>query len=71
MDKDWKVQTLFPRFVLMYLNNGLNKKRRKTDGTISDESIQKDTPIYKNSMHMGDGKDVVTCYPKEKIIELS
>ena len=52
----------------MHLNNVLNEKRRKTNGTISDEGIQKDTPIYRNSMHMGDRKDVVTHYPKENII---
>lgn len=62
---------LFPRFVPMYLNDGLNKEKQKANGTISDESIQKDTPIYRNGMHMRNMKDVMTCYPKQQIVNLS
>ena len=61
---------MVPRLAPMHLNNGLNEKRRKTNGTINDEGIQKDTPIYRNSMYTRDRKDV-TSYLKENIIDLS
>ena len=53
------------------LNNGLNEKRRKTNGAISNKSIQKDTPFYWNSMDMRDRKNVMTSYPKEDVIKLN
>ena len=54
----------------MHPNKRLIEKGRKTNGGISDEGIQKETPLYRNSMDMGDGDDVVTSYPKEDIIKL-
>ena len=53
------------------LNNGLNEKRRKAHGTICKKRIQKDTSIYRNGVNMRDREDVMTCYPKEKIVKLS
>ena len=46
------------------------EKGRKTNGGISDEGVQKETPFYRNTMDIGDGEDVVTSYPKEDIIKL-
>ena len=54
----------------MRLNKRLNEKVRKTNGGISEEGIQKETPLYRNSMDMGDGEDIVTSYSKEDIIKL-
>ena len=31
----------------------------------------KETPLYRNSMDIGDGENVVTSYPKDYIIKLS
>ena len=55
----------------MCLSKHLNEKGRKTNGGISDEGVQKERPLYRNSMDMRDGEDVVTSYPKEDIIKLS
>ena len=52
------------------LNKCLIEKGRKTNGGISDEGIQKETPLYRNSMDIGDGEDVGTSYLKEDIIRL-
>ena len=54
----------------MHLSKCLNERGRKTNGGISDEGVQKEIPLYRNSMDMGDGEDVVTSYPKEDIIKL-
>ena len=54
----------------MCLNKHFKEKGRNTNGGISDEGVQKETPLYRNSMDMGDGVDVVTSYPKEDIIKL-
>ena len=51
--------------------NGFNEKGRKTNGTIGDESIKKETPVCRNCMNMRDRRDVVTSYPKEDIIKVS
>ena len=55
---------MLSRLIPMYCNDGLNKKGWKRDRTISTKSIQKYTSINRNSMHMRDRKDIVTCYPK-------
>ena len=55
----------------MHLSKRLNENGRKTNGGISGEGVQKETPLYRNSMDMGDGEDVMTSYPKEDIIKLS
>ena len=54
-----------------HLHNGFNEKGRKTNGTIGDEGIKKDTTVCKNCMDMRDEEDVVTSYPKKDIIKLS
>ena len=54
-----------------HLHNGFNEKGRKTNGTISDEGVKKETPVYRDCMDMRDREDVVTSYPKEDIIKLS
>ena len=58
-------------FAPMYLYNGFNEKGRKTNGTISDEGVKKETPIYRDCTDMRDRENVVTSYPKEDIIKLS
>ena len=59
------------RLAPMRLNKCLNEKGRKTNGGISDEGVQKETSLYRNSMDMGDGEDVMTSYPEQNIINLS
>ena len=54
-----------------HLHNGFNEKGRKTNGTIDDEGVKKETPIYRDCMDMRDREDVVTSYPKEDIVKLS
>ena len=54
----------------MRLSKHLNEKGRKTNRGISDEGVQKETPLYRNSIDMGDGEDVVTSYSKEDIIKI-
>ena len=54
----------------MRLSKRLNEKGRKTKRGINDEGVQKKTPLYRNSMGMGDGEDVVTSYPKEGLVKL-
>ena len=55
----------------MHLHNGFNEKGRKTNETIGDEGIKKETLFYRDCMDMRDREDVVTRYPKEDIIKLS
>ena len=58
-------------FTPIHLNNSLNKKERKTHGPICDKSIQKSTSIQRDGVNVRDRKDVMTSYPKEKIVNLS
>ena len=60
-----------PRITPKYLNKGKNEKSRKTNKSICDESVQKDTSIYRSSMYMRNRIYIMTCYPKEKIVQLS
>ena len=50
---------------------GFNEKGRKTNGTIGDKGVKKETPVYRDCMDMRDRENVVTSYPKEDIIKLS
>ena len=59
------------RFTPIHLSNGLNKKRRKTHGPICAKGIQKSTSVQMNGMNVRDRKDVMTSYPKEKIVKLN
>ena len=59
------------RLASMRLSKHLNEKGRKTNGGISEEGVQRETPLYRNSMDIGDGENVVTSYPKDYIIKLS
>ena len=54
-----------------HLHNGFNEKGRKTNGTIGDEGIKKEPPVYRDCMDMRDREDVVISYPKKDIIKLS
>ena len=54
----------------MNLNKRTNKKSKKTDRSISDESVQKCTSLNGNSMYMRNRPNVVTRNPKEQVIEL-
>ena len=66
--KNREEETTLPRLTPMYCNDGLTKKRWKINRTISTKNKQKYTSINKNSMHMRDRKDIVTCYPKQHVI---
>ena len=55
----------------IHLHNGFNEKGRKTNGTIGDEGVKKETPVYMDCMDMRDKEILVTSYPKEDIIKLS
>ena len=70
MDENWKEQTMPLILAPMHFHNGFNEKGRKTNGTIGDEGIKKETPLYRNCMDMRDREDVVISYPKEDIIKL-
>ena len=70
MDENWKEQTMPLILAPTHLCNGFNEKGRKTNGTIGDEGVKKETPIYRDCMDMRDREDVVTSYPKEDIIML-
>ena len=59
------------RFTPIHLNNGLNKKGRKTHGPICDKGTLKSTSVQRNDANVRDMKDVMTSYPKEKIVKLS
>ena len=71
MDENWKEQTTPLILASTHLCNGFNEKGRKTNGTIGDEGVKKETPVYRDCMDMRDREDVVTSYPKEDIIKLS
>ena len=58
-------------FAPTHLHNGFNEKGRKTNGTIDDKGVKKETPVYRDCMNMRDREDVVTSYPREDIIKLS
>ena len=55
----------------MNLYKRMYEKSRKTDRSISDESIQKCTSLSRNGMYVRNRPDVMTRNPKEQIIELS
>ena len=71
MDENWKEQSIPLILAPMHLCNGFNEKGRKTNGTIGDKGIKKETPVCRNFMDMRDREDAVTSYPKEDIIKLS
>ena len=62
---------MFPSVVPMDLNDGLNEKRGKVNGTTSNKSVLEDTPIYRNGMNMRDRKDVMASNPKNHVVKLS
>ena len=53
------------RFTPIHLNNGLNKKGRKTHGPIYDKGTLKSTYVQRNDANVRDMKDVMTSYPKD------
>ena len=71
MDENWKEYTMPLILASTHLHNGFNEKGRKTNGTIDDKGVKKETPVYRDCMDMRDREDVVTSYPKEDIIKLS
>ena len=71
MDENWEKQSMPLILAPMHLDNGFDEKGRKTNGTIGDEGVKQDTPVYRDCMDMRDRENVVTSYPKEDIIKLS
>ena len=70
MKKNWEEQSMCPRITPKYLNKGKNEKSRKKNKSIGDKSIQKDTSICMSSMYMRNRIYIMTCYPKENIVQL-
>ena len=68
--KTGKNRPCFLHLLRCAISKRLNEKGRKINGGISDEGVQKETPLYRNSIDMGDVEDVVTSYPKKDIIKL-
>ena len=58
-------------FTPVHLNNGLNKKGKKTHGPICDKSLQKSTFVQRDGVNVRDRKDVMTNYLKEKIVNFN
>ena len=52
MDKNWKKQSMPLILAPTHLDNGFNEKGRKTNGTIGDEGVKQDTPVYRDCMDM-------------------
>ena len=71
MDENWKEQTMPLIFAPTHLHNGFNEQGRKTNGTIGNKGVKKETPVYRDCMDMRDRENVVTSYPKEDIIQLN
>ena len=68
MDENWKKQSMPLILAPTHLDN---ENGRKIKGTIGDEGVKKETPVYRDCMDMRDRENVVTNYPKEDIIKLS
>ena len=71
MDENWKKQPMPLIIAPTHLHIGFNKKGRKTNGSIGDEGVKKETLVYRDCMDMRDRENVVTSYPEEDIIKLS
>ena len=71
MDENSKEQTMPLILAPMHLHNGFNENGRKTNGTIGDKGIKKETLVYRDCMDMRDRENVVTSYLEEDIIKRS
>ena len=71
MDENQKKQPMPLILAPTHLHNGFNEKGRKTNGTIGDEGVKKETHIHKDCMDMRNRENVVTNYPEKDIIKLS
>ena len=58
-------------FTPVHINNGHNKKGKKTHGPICDKGLQKSTFDQRDGVNVRDRKDVTMSYRKEKIVNLS
>ena len=47
MDENWKKQPMPLILAPTHLHNGFNEKGRKTNGTIGDEGVKKETLVYR------------------------
>jgi len=54
----------------MNLNQGMNKRMRKTYRSVCDKGIQKCTSLQMNGVQMRDRPDQMARNPKEKIVNL-
>ena len=71
MDENQKKQPMPLILAPTHLHNGFNEKGRNTNGTIGDEGVKKETPVYRDCMDMRDRENVVTSYLEEDIIKLN
>ena len=71
MYKNREEKTMCNRTTPMNLNQGSNKKSRKTHRSISHKSIQKCTSLNKNGVQVRDGSERMTRNPEKQIMNLS
>ena len=62
---------MYCRVTPMNLNQGSNKKSRKTHRSINHKGIQKCTSLNMNGVHMGDGPNRMTRNQEKEIVNLS
>ena len=71
MNENWKEKSMSGRTTPMKLNQGTNRKIRKTHRIVCDKGIQKCTSLQRNGVQMRDRPDWMVRNLKEKIVNLS
>ena len=71
MYKNREKQTMRPSITPMNLYKRTHEKSRKTNRSISDESVQKRTSLNRNGMYVRNRPNAMTRNPKVQIIERS
>ena len=71
MNENRKEKSMSGRTTPMNLNQGTNKKMRKTHRSVCDKGIQKGTTLDRDGMQMRDRPQRMTSNLKEKIMNLS
>ena len=71
MSENRKEKSMSNRSTPMNLNQGTNKKMRKTHRSIKNKGIQKRTSFQRNGVQMRDRPDRMARNPKEKIVNLN
>ena len=71
MNENRKEKSMSGRTTPMNLNQGKNKKMRKTHRSVCDNGIQKRTTLDRDGVQMRDRSQRMTSNLKEKIMNLS